>query len=581
MLATADEPSYEELYEDAPCGYLSLAPDGTVVKTNRTLLRSLGRDADEIVGTRLQDLMAPGSRIYHATHWGPKLDLQGEVREVPVDLMRADGERLPVLLNAVVAPAAGGTPEIIRASLFDATDRRRYERDLIAARDTERDARRLAEHHARHDALTGLPNRVLVEERIGRAIVRARRDGAAFGVCLLGLDRFKAVNDRHGHHAGDELLRAVAQRLGAAMPDADTVGRLGGDEFVVLVEDLPACGGPDALAARVAGALEEPFLLDGAPRGLQASLGVAVVGADTLEADVLRDADIAMSRAKRSGGATHVVFDPEMRERAVARLRVEADLRRALAEGELCVHYQPVVAAADGRIASMEALVRWQHPERGMVSPGEFIPVAEEFGLIGELGRFVLEEACRQLAEWRRDGVVADDVSVAVNVSARQFEQRGFVAEVAAIMASTGLAATPHLLGLEVTETLLMESGDAGAAVLAELSALGVGLLLDDFGTGVSSLGRLKRLPVDTLKVDRVFIKGLGEPGGDDDAIVGAVLAMAAQLGLRVVAEGVETPVQLERLCELGCDRIQGFLFSRPVPATQMAQLLGARLLRP
>jgi diguanylate cyclase (GGDEF)-like protein/PAS domain S-box-containing protein len=572
-------PSYEELYEDAPCGYLSLLGDGTVVQANRTLLRSLGRSADEVVGrVRLQDLMAPGSRIYHATHWGPKLDLQGEVREVPVDLVRADGERQPVLLNAVVGPAGGDAAATIRCSVFDASDRRRYERELVAARDTERDARRRAEHLARHDPLTELANRLLVDERISRAIVRARRDGTSFAVLLLDLDEFKLVNDSLGHHAGDDLLRSVARRLSGALPDADTIGRIGGDEFVVLVDDLAAAGGADAIAERIRAVLEPPFDLEGARRGVRASVGVAVSDgrADDLrlDADLLRDADIAMYRAKALRHVGHVVFDVSMRAHSVERLRMETELRSAIAEGQLRVVYQPVVSTDDERIVSMEALVRWHHPEHGVVPPGVFITAAEELGLIGEIGAFVLEESCRQLAVWRRDGVAAPDVGVAVNVSARQLEEPRFAGDVADVIGRSGLAGAPHLLGLEVTETLLMDSGEEGAAVLRDLSAMGVGVLLDDFGTGFSSLARLKRLPVDTLKIDRVFVAGLGDTSGDDDAIVGAVVAMAAQLGLRVVAEGVETRAQLACLQRMRCDRVQGFLFSRPLPADEMAQLL-------
>jgi diguanylate cyclase (GGDEF)-like protein/PAS domain S-box-containing protein len=578
MTAGTPELTHEELYEDAPCGYLSLLADGTILATNRTLLRTLGREAAQVVGVaRLQDLMAPGSRIYHATHWGPKLELQGEVREIPVDLVRADGDRVAVLLSAVVRHGDGSAAPVIRASVFDATDRRRYERELIAARDTEREARRKAEHLARHDRLTGLPNRALVDERLARAGVRVRRDGGAFLVCLVDLDHFRVVNESLGHQAGDDLLREVAERLRRALPDADTIGRVGGDEFVVLAAGDDAT--PSALAARIGAALDPPFVVDGLQRVVRASMGIAVSDPDAPQDDLLRDADIAMYRAKERRREGHVVFDPTMRERTQARLRVEAELRVALAEGQLRVFYQPVVAARDRRIVGMEALVRWEHPERGLVPPGEFIPVAEQFGLVGALGRFVLEESCRQLAAWRRDGVAPADLGVAVNVSARQFEQPGFAAEVAGVLRGAGLDAVPGLVGLEVTETLLMQSGDDGAGVLAELSALGVELLLDDFGTGVSSLARLKRLPVDTLKIDRAFIVGLGE-SDEDAAIVAAIVAMAEKLDLEVVAEGAELESQLALLEALGCCRVQGFVFSRPLPAEELAAYAAAPSIR-
>lgn len=695
-LAVSIEPSLEELYEDAPCGYLSMAPDGTILKINRTLLRSTGHVSDDLVGQRrLQDVMAPGSRIYHDTRWRQLLELEGEVREIPVDLIRADGSRLSVLLNAVMRRGSAGEPSSIRASLFDATDRRRYERDLVTARDVERAMREQSdrlvvelekrssqqavvarlgtralegvalgvlfdecaaavsetiradhvvvvetggeeapcdaaceslrvpigtsshpfgtllitakaarsftagdadfaeavagvlgnaierrrseeatEHRALHDPLTGLPNRLLFDERLTREVVRARRNGSMFALCLLDLDHFKLINDNLGYAAGDSLLRAVGDRLRSAVREIDSVGRLGGDEFVVLSAEVNPDGGAQALAERLAAVLQTPFSLDGTDRVVRASIGVAEGGADSLPDELLRNADIAMYHAKERGRGQYAHFDRSMRERSHRRMRTEAELRVALEEGQLRVFYQPVVATTGRRIVSMEALVRWQHPERGLVPPGDFIPVAEESGLVVDLGRFVLTEACRQLTAWRNEGIVAADVSVAVNVSARQLTRPHFVSDVAEVLAESGLAGTPHLLGLEITETLVMDSTESPLDTLAELAALGVNLLLDDFGTGASSLARLKRFPVDTLKIDRAFIAGLGEGDGEDDAIVAAIIAMAGKLGLRVVAEGVETPEQLTLLGELGCERIQGFLFSPPLPGTDMRSLI-------
>jgi diguanylate cyclase (GGDEF)-like protein len=390
------------------------------------------------------------------------------------------------------------------------------------------------EHDATHDALTGLPNRTLLRDRLDLEVARARRGGGRFALCLLDLDHFKHINDSLGHLAGDHVLRTVARRLHDAVRDCDMVVRLGGDEFVVLCEGVGSGDAVEAVARRVSAALAEPVVVEGAEHHIRGSIGVVVGDGESDGEGVLRDADVAMYTAKDAGRGHFVLFDRSMRERAQKRLRVEAELRTAVREGQLRVFYQPVVGADDRRITGMEALVRWEHPERGLIPPGDFIPVAEDTGLVVELGSFVLRTACAQLVAWREEGIVGSDVSVAVNVSARQLARPGFALEVATILEETGLSATPGLLGLEITETILM-SGDTPEAVLAELDALGVSLLLDDFGTGASSLARLKRFPVDTLKIDRAFISELGETD-EDDAIVAAVMALATALGLRVVA---------------------------------------------
>jgi diguanylate cyclase (GGDEF)-like protein/PAS domain S-box-containing protein len=677
-----NEPSLEELYEDAPCGYLSFSGDGSITRANRTFLCSMGVAAEDLVGVRrLQDLMTPGSRLYAETHWWPSLELAGELREMPVDLVRSDGTTLSVLLNAT--RFADG----IRASLFDATDRRRYERELIASRDLERAARERVErlqqltsalaetsgidaisatlgdavfealeaercavvldgrvvhersqrfpdpdatverelplavadghdaslvvvlpaaravtedeqaflescaaagttalrrgwlyaqmeHQALHDPVTGLPNRRLLDERLAHEVARSRRSGGRFAVVLLGLAGFKLLNDSRSHAAGDEALRLVAARLAGAVRETDLVARLGGDEFAVVSADLGSDDEAGALAQRLASTFDEPLALRGGELFLRAGIGVSVAGAGSDPAGILGDADVAMAAAKRSTNAPYVPFDTTMRERMRERVRVEAELRTALRDGDLRVFYQPIVRAEDSVLTGMEALVRWEHPQRGLVSPGVFIPVAEECGLIVDVGRYVLQEATRQLGAWRAEGLVGEGVGVTVNVSARQLEQPELVGDVTAALAAAGLADSPWLLGLELTESMLMQSADLRTARLGELAAIGVRLLLDDFGTGASSLARLRRFPIDTLKVDRAFVSGLGVEASEDEAIVAAIVALASALDLDVVAEGVETPAQLHRLRVLGAAKIQGYLFSRPLPAGELRALL-------
>jgi diguanylate cyclase (GGDEF)-like protein len=428
------------------------------------------------------------------------------------------------------------------------------------------------QHQATHDPITDLPNRLLLRERLRHEVARAGRDGTGFALCLLDVDDFKLINDTLGHAAGDDLLRAIAGRLDASMRATDMLARLGGDEFVVLGPDLDSQEEAEALARRVSEALRPPFAVQGSDLAVRASIGVVLGDAGSSPDALLRDVDLAMYDAKARGRGQQAVFDDSMRERMRSRVKTEDDLTTALRDGDLLVYYQPVVAAGSRQVSGVEALVRWMHPERGLVPPDEFIPVAEASGQIIELGQQVMGEACRQLVRWRADGLVDDDFSVAVNVSWRQLTRPGFPGDVARILAETGL--DPGGLGLEITETIAMESAEHSGEVLAELAGLGVELLLDDFGTGASSLARLKRLPVDTLKIDRAFVRGVGDREDEDDAIVAAILAMAEALGLTVVAEGVETEVQLRRLEGLGCQLIQGFLFSRPLPPRELEELL-------
>jgi diguanylate cyclase (GGDEF)-like protein/PAS domain S-box-containing protein len=446
----------------------------------------------------------------------------------------------------------------------------------VVARDiSERKAfeARLA-HEATHDALTGLPNRALLLDRLEHALARAARTDQRVAVIFCDLDHFKVVNDSLGHGAGDEVLRAAAERIATAVRPGDTVARFGGDELVVVCEDLARPSDAMAIADRIGPALGDPVEVGGAEVFVTVSCGVAVSRPGATDAEqLLGDADAAMYRAKSGGRARVARFDRSMREEAVARLDLEAALRRALDRHELRVRYQPLVELDGGRVVAVEALARWEHPERGLLLPADWIALAEETGLIVPVGAWMLEQACRQLQRWRATVPGADDLEITVNVSGRQLAQPSFPGQVERALSVTGLP--PDRLGLELTESVLMDDVERSAVALAGLKALGVQVVIDDFGTGYSSLSYLRRFPVDQLKVDRSFVDGVGVEH-DDTAIVALIVALARTLGLRSVAEGVETELQRDELRRLGVDRAQGYLLGRPQPAEAVTDLLTA-----
>jgi len=414
-----------------------------------------------------------------------------------------------------------------------------------------------AEHRAYHDVLTGLPNRYLLQDRLQGALPRARRAGTRAAVLFLDLDRFKVVNDSLGHSTGDRLLGEVAQRLGRQVRDGDTLARFGGDEFAILVEAIHHVEDMAKIAHKLREALREPFVLDGRELFVTASIGISVFPDDGLDAEtLLKNSDIAMYRAKDQGRDGFQLYRTEMNARAEERLALESSLRRALSLDQFTVQYQPIVEVAGGRLLACEALLRWQHPERGLLLPVAFIELAEMTGVIRGVGPWVLGEACRQAIAWLGKGA---RLGVAVNLSPREFLDKELARNVGGVLAESGLE--PSLLELEITESLAMQNAELTRSTLRDLRGLGVRLAIDDFGTGYSSLAFLKEFPIDTLKVDRSFVKDLDrDPGAA--TIVAAVIAMARTLGLQVVAEGVERPEQLRVLRELGCDRAQGYLFS-------------------
>jgi len=415
-----------------------------------------------------------------------------------------------------------------------------------------------------YDTLTDLPNRALFLDRLEHALSRADRTHHAVGVMFLDLDNFKVVNDSLGHDVGDLLLSTVAERLRASLRVGDTVARFGGDEFTVLLEDLDGTDEAVLTAERIVEAVRAPVSLEGAEVVPSFSIGIVlgVAGRDRPE-ELLRNADLAMYRAKVNGKARFEVFDQSMNADAMERLEIESELRRALERQELRIHYQPIVSFDTGQIRAVEALARWQHPRRGLVSPLQFIPIAEETGLIVPLGRWVLAEACRQIKQWQAAHTEAEQLMMSVNLSGRQLQNPGFVDEVRQILAEFKLE--PSCLQLEITETTVMKDTGVAVKALQELKRIGVKLAIDDFGTGYSSLSYLRQFPVDTLKIDRSFVDGLGREAHDTE-LVRSVIAMAKSLSLAVTSEGIETTEQLKQLLELGCDRGQGFYFARPLP---------------
>ena len=422
-----------------------------------------------------------------------------------------------------------------------------------------------------HDPLTGLPNRVLFVDRLEHALARLGRQESLAAILFLDLDHFKLVNDSLGHHVGDELLAAAAPRLKHALRGSDTVARFGGDEFGILLEDIASERDAIETAERIAATFARPFVLSGSEHFVTTSIGIALATGGERADELIRDADAAMYRAKDRGRARYEVFDEGMRGRAIERLRMENDLRRALERDQLRLEYQPVVSLLNFSIVGVEALLRWRHPDRGEIPPSEFIPIAEENGLIEPIGRWVLENACRQAAEWYAARPDCAPIAMSVNLSAVQVARRTLPEVVRAALSSTGL--DPACLSLEITETVMVRDADGLADILQALKALGVRLVLDDFGTGYSSLSYLTRLPLDVLKVDRSFVDGLGnEPR--DTAITETIIAMSRALSLDVVAEGVETSEQVNELSRLGCTAAQGFHFSRAVPAREITDAL-------
>jgi diguanylate cyclase (GGDEF)-like protein len=677
-------------HETAPCGYLTMRRDGLVLGANRTLLDWTGRRPDEPL--RLRDLLTPASWAVFSMKGLPVATLQGQVNEIALDLRRPDGTVRPVLASFQRAAGPPDAPPLLRGILFDATERRLYERDLLDARNAADQARahavssharlsailesttdgvllvepgwrlayanpsaaalglvlapgmdlraafprdpdglflaaferamagqapepaqglveggiwlwvkayptlgggitvffrdvtreRLADeerlraaerirHLATHDPLTGLANRVRFAECLRTALDLT---GGRLAVLCLDLDRFKQVNDRLGHPAGDALLQAVASRLRAELRAEDTVARFGGDEFGIVLASGRRGGGDaeahaEAVAARLVAALSAPYTLGAERAEIGTSVGITLAsGRDTTPDALLAEADVALYCAKRAGRGRHAVFRPAMAEEQRARLEIGEALRQAIAQGELLLHYQPVVDVATRAVRGHEALVRWARPGHGLLLPAAFVPVAEETAQIGRLGAFALRRACRDAAAWPERGL-----RVAVNLSPLQLRDPALLDIVAAALGESGL--DPARLELEITEGVLLERTEPVLGAMHRLRAMGVAFAMDDFGTGYSSLACLRSFPFDRVKIDRDFLRD-AETREGDAAIIEAVAALCRRLGMTCTAEGVETEGQLRLLAKAGCTEAQGYLFGRPVPQEDLLAALMA-----
>jgi diguanylate cyclase (GGDEF)-like protein/PAS domain S-box-containing protein len=543
-------PAFGAAFEHAAIGMAVLSAKGKLLWVNRSLSVFLGYTESELMYSSLKS-------ITHKDDVGPALGalksmlrqrtdfLQTEVRH-----QRRGGELVWALWNVARFQDPRDDETYLVLQLQDVTERKQSEERL--------------RHDAFHDALTGLPNRALFTDHVKLTIARAKRVATRrFAVLFCDLDRFKVINDSLGHVAGDQLLVEVARRLERCLRQGDTVARVGGDEFTILLDDLADEAEAVAVAARIQTEVAAPIMLSGREVFTTMSIGVAAgTGSYSDPEDILRDADTAMYRAKSLGKARHVVFDHSMHASAVNLLQIETDLRKALEKEQFYLLYQPIVSLDNFKLCGFEALVRWHHPERGLISPLDFIPIAEETGQIIGIGEWALFEACRQMREWHEKFPQASPIFMSVNLSAKQFNHMLLIAQVDDVLRRTGL--NPRQLKLEITEGAVMDNIDAATEMLRQLRDLGVQLAIDDFGTGYSSLSYLHRFPIDTLKIDRSFVTRMSE-NNENTEIVRTIVVLAQNLGMDVVAEGVETNEQLVLLQKLGCENGQGYFFSKPV----------------
>jgi len=535
--------AYRRIVESATTGIAALDERNYITIANPQMAEMLGCSVSDLTGRSLAEF----------------LDYPTPAVSIPRDqydwkLRRKDGADLWVIANITALTAENGDYEGAVCIFTDVTERKLAERQLV------------------HDSLTGLPTRPLLLDRLAHSIIRPRSTlGSVSAVLCIDLDRFKLVNDTLGHAAGDKLLVTVARRLELCTRPGDFLARQGGDEFVLLLEELKSSEEADAVAERVLREMLKPVLIEGQEFIITASIGIALCGTNRTPEDILRDADKAMYRAKGSGKARYYWFEPGVPLQPVDRLRIETDLHRALDRGEFWVEYQPIMNLNDRSLTAFEALIRWKHPQRGAVSPVEFIPVAEETYQILPIGWWVLEEACREFHDWDSRFPIPEGITMHVNLSGLQFMEPDLIGRIEQILSRTSL--DPGRLKLEITETVFIEQAESNRAVLAALKDLGVRLVVDDFGTGHSSLSYLSRFPVEMLKIAGSFVAGLGTDQGNTE-IVRAVLNLSQRLQMQVIAEGIETETQASMLREMRCSLGQGYLLSQPLKPSDAEQLL-------
>jgi diguanylate cyclase (GGDEF)-like protein/PAS domain S-box-containing protein len=539
---------------------LVLDQDNLIINDAPLFAALVGSPGSRTRGLTPEDFFTPVDPDETSSAFARTLLAPGSIFESEDEVILPDGRRIWIssrMVNMLGDPDVAG----VVVNMHDATHRKEAEQDLA--------------HHSFHDALTGLPNRALFSDRVEQALRRDRRSRLDPAVIYFDLDSFKGVNDSLGHEAGDHLLCEVSRRLLNAVRTGDAVTRLGADEFAVLIEQSSRpLDEAEEVTRRVLQALEVPIEVESQFVTVSASVGIAVADAESTASSLLRDADVAMYRAKLTGRGRSVVFEPAMRAAAMERLRLETDLVHALVANQFRMEYQPVVSLQTNLVVGFEALLRWDHPDLGIVPPDKFIPIAEDTGLIVQIGRWVLDEACRQAARWREELPGSGDVSMAVNVSGRQIASPNLVQHVAQSLAASGLA--PEALILELTETVLVHEADLAAHRLEELQGLGVRLAVDDFGTGYSSLSYLRQFPFDILKVDKSFVATITDADAIP-AIVRGLLELGRTLGLETVAEGVENIVQRDALQAHGCDLAQGFLYARPMTPVAARGLLATQ----
>jgi diguanylate cyclase (GGDEF)-like protein/PAS domain S-box-containing protein len=551
------EEKYRSIFEDAVVGIFQGTPDGRLLNVNRAFATIHGYESPEELLAAVSGKGDPlFSRPAQVKEWTRLLEEHGVVRGCEIEVLCKDGSHKWVVVNIRAVRNADGQVVFHDGTIEDITERKLAQQQV--------------NYLAYYDALTGLPNRMLLHDRLNNALAAAVRRGTSAALLFLDLDRFKIINDSLGHSFGDLLLQQVANRLKSEIRQNDTVARVGGDEFLIVLASVESVAEVEAIAVRIVNSVTGEFIIQGRSLSVTCSLGISMFPTHGKDGETLiKNADAAMYSAKEQGCNTHCFFTDAMNTLVTERLTLENSLRLSIERNELFLVYQPQVNIASGRVTGLEALVRWQHPEWGLVMPDRFIRVAENCGLITAIGEWVLRTACHQMKSWQNEGIVV--VPVAVNVSAVQFRQEGFRELIREVLRETGL--DPQYLELELTESILLSNADVMFDVLQDLKEMGLKLVVDDFGTGYSSLSYLRQYPVTKLKIDRSFISDVAV-NPDDAAITTAIINMAKSLNLKVIAEGVEDEAQLSFLREHKCDEFQGYYFSRPLNRLDLAKRL-------